>query len=260
MRGLSMTEAALSRRTGVPESDIRAFRSGRCDDDQQLRKVATALNLDPEALVHSAAKSWLPAPVSLKGLAMFTSLYRSDMTVNAYLIWDPETHLAAAFDTGTDTRLLTDFIGKHDLKLTHIFLTHTHGDHVAGLDNLRHAAPDATVHANKAEPWPGAQSFLEGTEFSLGKLTIGTRTTSGHSQGGTTYVIQGLARPVAVVGDALFAGSMGGGMVSYADALKTNREKIFTLPDNTVLCPGHGPMTTVAQEKQHNPFFPEFKN
>ena len=63
-----------------------------------------------------------------------------------------------------------------------------------------------------------------------------------------------------VVGDALFAGSMGGGMVSYADALRTNREKIMSLPDETVLCPGHGPMTTVGEEKKHNPFFPEFKS
>ena len=67
-----------------------------------------------------------------------------------------------------------------------------------------------------------------------------------------------LLDPLAVVGDALFAGSMGGGMVSYQDALRTNREKIMTLPDETIICPGHGPMSTIAEEKQNNPFFPEF--
>jgi len=71
-------------------------------------------------------------------------------------------------------------------------------------------------------------------------------------------VIDGLDRPIAIVGDAIFAGSMGGGMVSYQDALQTNREKIMTLADDTVLCPGHGPMTTVGEEKKNNPFFPEF--
>jgi glyoxylase-like metal-dependent hydrolase (beta-lactamase superfamily II) len=50
---------------------------------------------------------------------------------------------------------------------------------------------------------------------------------------------------------------MGGGMISYAEALENNRRKILTLPDQTVLCPGHGPLTTVGEEKQHNPFFPE---
>jgi glyoxylase-like metal-dependent hydrolase (beta-lactamase superfamily II) len=70
-----------------------------------------------------------------------------------------------------------------------------------------------------------------------------------------TYVVKGLSRPIAVVGDSLFACSMGGGNVSYDDALQNNLEKILTLPDETIICPGHGPMTTVGEEKVHNPFF-----
>jgi len=70
-----------------------------------------------------------------------------------------------------------------------------------------------------------------------------------------TYVVTGLARPIAIVGDSLFAGSMGGGNVSYDAALRNNLEKILTLLDETIICPGHGPMTTVGEEKQHNPFF-----
>jgi glyoxylase-like metal-dependent hydrolase (beta-lactamase superfamily II) len=70
-----------------------------------------------------------------------------------------------------------------------------------------------------------------------------------------TYVVNGRARPIAIVGDSLFAGSMGGGNVSYDDALRNNLEKILTLPDETIICPGHGPMTTVGEEKEHNPFF-----
>ena len=97
------------------------------------------------------------------------------------------------------------------------------------------------------------------TTFRAGALKIETRQTSGHSAGGITYVISGLPRPVAVVGDAIFAGSMGGGAVSYTDALRNNRNKIFTLPNEAVLCPGHGPLTTVGEEKLHNPFFPEFQ-
>ena len=98
-----------------------------------------------------------------------------------------------------------------------------------------------------------------GDGFKIGTLSVSTRLTKGHSPGGTTYVIHGLDRPVAIVGDALFAQSMGGGMISYQDALETNRKEIFTLPDETVVCPGHGPMTSVGEEKAHNPFFPEFK-
>jgi hydroxyacylglutathione hydrolase len=63
------------------------------------------------------------------------------------------------------------------------------------------------------------------------------------------------AKPVAVVGDSMFAGSIGGGMVSYVDALRNNREQILTLPDSTIICPGHGPLTTVREQKHANPFF-----
>jgi glyoxylase-like metal-dependent hydrolase (beta-lactamase superfamily II) len=73
-----------------------------------------------------------------------------------------------------------------------------------------------------------------------------------------TYLINGPNQDIAIVGDAIFAGSMGGGMVSYEDALRTNRDKIMTLPDKTILCPGHGPITSVGEEKKYNPFFPEF--
>jgi glyoxylase-like metal-dependent hydrolase (beta-lactamase superfamily II) len=72
-------------------------------------------------------------------------------------------------------------------------------------------------------------------------------------------VVTGLTRRLAVVGDALFAGSMGGGLVDYDEALRTNREGIFTLDDETILCPGHGPLSTVGEEKLHNAFFPEFQ-
>ena len=53
----------------------------------------------------------------------------------------------------------------------------------------------------------------------------------------------------------MFAGSMGGGKASYEAAIRTDREEILSLPDETVICPGHGPMTTVGEEKEHNPFF-----
>ncbi|MGE9296459.1 MAG: MBL fold metallo-hydrolase, partial [Puniceicoccales bacterium] len=61
--------------------------------------------------------------------------------------------------------------------------------------------------------------------------------------------------PVAIVGDALFAGSIGGVRANYHGALKMIRERVLSLPGETILCPGHGPITTVAEELQHNPYF-----
>src|SRR5205807_2158442 len=133
-------------------------------------------------------------------------------------------------------------------------LTHAHADHVADLPRLREET-GAEVFTPAREPVPGAEPIEEGKQFRLANLQIDTRLTWGHSPGGMTYVVTGLARPIAIVGDSLFAGSMGGGNVSYRDALRNNLEKILTLPEETIICPGHGPMTTVGEEKVHNPFF-----
>jgi glyoxylase-like metal-dependent hydrolase (beta-lactamase superfamily II) len=182
------------------------------------------------------------------------------MTVNAYLVWDAETKNAVAFDTGADAGPMIDFIQNNDLNLSLIFLTHTHPDHIMDLAKL---SADGTVTAfvHAREACAGAKTFeLNETDcWQSGGLKIEPRSTWGHSKGGISYVVSGLSRPVAIVGDALFASSMGGGMVSFADALATNRKEIFTLADHTIICPGHGPLTTVGEEKAHNPFYPEFK-
>ncbi len=111
------------------------------------------------------------------------------------------------------------------------------------------------MHVSEREPVTGAQAIKEGDTFKVGSLKIATLLTWGHSPGGLTYYVTGLARPIAIVGDSLFAGSMGGGTASYEEALRNNLEKILMLPDETVLCPGHGPLTTVVKEKADNPFF-----
>jgi glyoxylase-like metal-dependent hydrolase (beta-lactamase superfamily II) len=163
-------------------------------------------------------------------------------------------NISPPFDTGGDCSGILDEIRTRGLTMRSIFLTHSHGDHIFDLDRLREKT-GAPVFASSREPVEGAQAIEAGREFSLGTLRIGSRLTWGHSRGGITWVVSGLLRPVAVVGDALFAGSMGGGMVNYDAALSTNREEIFSLPDETVICPGHGPMTSVAEERLHNPFF-----
>jgi glyoxylase-like metal-dependent hydrolase (beta-lactamase superfamily II) len=153
------------------------------------------------------------------------------------------------------------FINSHKLQLEFVFLTHTHPDHIADIDKLRIETGNPTLLYNEREPWKNGQTFNTDASnaWEIGNLRIEPRLTWGHSRGGTSYVTDGLALPVVVVGDALFSSSMGGGMISFPDALKTNREQLFSLPDPTIVCPGHGPMTTIGEEKAHNPFYPEFK-
>ncbi len=179
------------------------------------------------------------------------------MIVNAYVVWDEVSRNAWVFDTGTDAQQILAFIEEEKLKVDAVFLTHTHRDHVACLNDLRIQSGNPKVYVHQLELLNGCDPIEEGFKHSMDSLSLVAKHTHGHSVGGLTYVIDGLEKPVAVVGDAIFAGSMGGGMVSYQDALQNNREKIMTLPGETIVCPGHGPMTTIDEERRHNPFFPE---
>jgi glyoxylase-like metal-dependent hydrolase (beta-lactamase superfamily II) len=252
-RGLDISDSELANKAGVSAQIIRKLRDGDVDESA-LQSIAPVLGLDGRALGEMAQGEWRPNGIeSLEGLAQFTTDYNG-MIVNAYVVWDPASHAAAAFDTGADCREMLRFAKHHKLNVQLILLTHAHADHVADLPALREET-GADVFTPTREPVPGAEPIEEGKKFRLGNLQIDTRLTWGHSPGGMTYVVTGLEHPIAIVGDSLFAGSMGGGNVSYGDALRNNLEKILTLSDETIICPGHGPMTTVGEEKQHNPFF-----
>ncbi len=252
MRGLVLTDALVAGRAGVSADAVKRLREGQWDE-AVARPVAPVLGLSADALAASGRKAWAPAPVALAGLVQFTTPFE-DMLVNSYLAWDAVTGEAVAFDTGADCTDMLALLAEKSLKLALIAISHTHGDHIFDLDRLKEVT-GARAIVGEREPLEGATPIQAGAEFAVGALRIAARLTWGHSRGGMTYVVHGLERPLAVVGDALFAGSMGGGMVSYADALATNRAEIFTLPDDTVVCPGHGPLTTVGEERVHNPFF-----
>jgi hydroxyacylglutathione hydrolase len=252
-RGLRISDTELAEKARVSSQKIRALRGDEFDELALLR-IAGVLGLAARPLYKLARGEWRPQKIDEPdGVAQFNTRYH-DMAVNAYLVWDPQSRAAAAFDTGGDCSEMVRFANRHKLNVQLILLTHAHADHVADLPRLREET-GGDVFAPADEPVPGAQPIKEGKRFRLGNFRIDTRLTWGHSQGGMTYVVTGLTHPIAIVGDSLFAGSMGGGNVSYQDALRNNLKKILTLPDDTIICPGHGPMTTVGEEKQHNPFF-----
>ena len=251
-RGLRISDTELAEKARVSSQKIRKLREGDFDELALLR-VAPVLGLAGRALCELAKNEWHPKKIDERGVAQFNTRYHG-MAVNAYLVWDPAARVAAAFDTGADCTEIVRFANQEKLSVKLILLTHAHSDHVADLPRLREQTA-GQVFAPARESVPGAESIEEGKRFRLGKLEIDTRLTWGHSRGGMTYVVTGLGVPIAIVGDSLFAGSMGGGNVSYDDALRNNLEKILTLPDETIICPGHGPMPTVGEEKIHNPFF-----
>ena len=255
-RGLGISKRELADKADVAVERIQALLAGEVDEEA-IRAVAPALSLDGEKLVVSANKAWRPEDHAIEGLFQANTPYH-DMLVNAFLIWDSSSNKAVVFDTGTDCGPILEQIKQRNLTVDAVLLTHTHGDHVADLDRLLSETGNPTVYANRLEPHPGATLIDEGWTLEIGGLSLRALLTSGHSVGGTTFLVDGLAQPVAIVGDALFAGSMGGGMISFAEALQNNRDKLMTLPDETLVCPGHGPISSIGEEKQANPFFPEF--
>jgi len=257
--GLGLGKSKLAEAAGLPVAEVTALLRGRLKPEA-LRKLAAVLQLDGPALEALARGESAPAPIQVAGLQQFNSAFPipgyAAMTVNSYLVVCPHTAVAVAFDTGTKGEALVEYLQEHGLDLRAIFLTHTHRDHVAAVPALRAAFPEANLHGPRREPFAGACGVGEGDCFEYGSLKIEARLTNGHSKGGTSYLISGLTDPLAMVGDALFAGSQGGvPEAQYASALKINRAQLLSLTPETILCPGHGPLTTVAHERHWNPFY-----
>lgn len=192
---------------------------------------------------------------------------------NCYILGDEKTGEGVVIDPGGDTAVIVRTLERHKLKPVAILATHGHFDHVEGLAGMKRATA-APIYVHKGdlpliqgmttqgalfgiqvEQAPPPDHFLaEGDTIRFGGYTLSVVHTPGHSQGSVCFKMD----KKVFVGDLLFAGSigrtdLGGG--DYATLIRSVEEKIFTLPDDTVVYPGHGPETTVGIEKRTNPFF-----
>ena len=205
----------------------------------------------------------------------------SPFAENCYVVHDAGE--AALIDPGTATeaerRLVLDYLEAHGLRVRHLLLTHAHIDHVFGcaffgerfgadadhggwqlhradLPLLEHAAVQAELFGVRITPPPAPTHLLEaGETIPLGGGAFTVRHAPGHAPGHVVFVSE--ADGFVIGGDVLFAGSIGRTDLwegSYPLHLQSIREQLLTLPDETVVYPGHGPATTVGQERRTNPF------
>lgn len=198
---------------------------------------------------------------------------------NMYILWDETSHDAVVVDPGmmrdAEREMVTKFIEEHNLNVKHVLLTHLHVDHVtsarwladetgadvcgSNLDaQLGHELPNqiAYFHLNvKCEELTVDRDLQDGDTIILGDETIQVLHVPGHSPGGLAFYLP--QSGLLISGDTIFNGSvgrtdlMGGDMAQLINSI---REKILPLPDETVIASGHGPTTTVADEKRCNPF------
>jgi hydroxyacylglutathione hydrolase len=179
-------------------------------------------------------------------------------------------------DPGLEADELLDFLEEQKLNPLAVILTHGHIDHIAGVTALRSRFPEIKLYIHKldanmlSEPVnnlstltgagfttePEDVSLQDGDEISLAGVKLLVLHTPGHTPGGISLYSK--QDGVVFVGDTLFVDSIGrtdfpGG--SMSQLLNSVRLKLFTLPEKTEVYPGHGPATTIAAEKAHNPFF-----
>lgn len=255
-----VSTAAAAKAAGISESELSTLEETGNAGGRPIAfgALATAVGLNAKKL-EAIAGGWTPSPKDLgiwRELRVFTTA-GDGMTVNCYLVWDEVTREAALFDTGLDAGPVLDCIKENNLTLRHIFITHSHWDHVEALPKIREAWPKARLHSGSKNA-PVDQRNKPSEIVHLGGLRVTHRETPGHAEDGVTYIVgnwQEDAPHVALVGDTIFAGSIGRGNQSWDLARQKVREQILSLPPDTLLCPGHGPLTTVKEEREHNPFF-----
>jgi glyoxylase-like metal-dependent hydrolase (beta-lactamase superfamily II) len=255
----NVSEEAAAKAAGLTVEELLALEdSGKIAKRPNFKALAPLIDLHSEKL-ERIANGWLPKPPDLgvwRELRWITT-EGSGMSVHCYLVWDEVTREAALFDTGFDAAPVFKLIEENQLQLRHLFITHTHADHIAGMGVVQTKFPKVRLHTN-AKSAPPQHRNRSNDFIQLGSLRITNRDTPGHAEDGVTYVIGTWpedAPHVAIVGDAIFTGSMGGAKQFGALAKQKVRDQILTLPPDTLICPGHGPLTTVGQEKANNPFF-----
>jgi hydroxyacylglutathione hydrolase len=177
---------------------------------------------------------------------------------NNYLVADEPGGVAVMIDAGGPVQPLLDYLTRGQLTLTHVLLTHHHGDHVVELDAVRAAYPDVPVliHELERDQVPQATGTLApGETIRTGALVIEPLHTPGHTAGMLSLLVDGTD---VFTGDTLFKGSIGGvrapGSTSYADIKSSVMDTLLTLPRSTRVHPGHTDPTTVGDELEHNKF------
>ena len=193
---------------------------------------------------------------------------------NCSVIGDEASHEAIVIDPGDDVERVLGLVRKHNLQVKQIVITHAHIDHVGGAMKLR-AATGAPILLNQNDyallkmldvqaawigmPTPGKveidNSLGQADTVRAGSLAAQVLETPGHTEGSICLYFP--LEKKLIAGDTLFAGSIGrtdlpGG--SYQKILHSLHDRVLALPDETVVVPGHGPLTTIGEERASNPF------
>ena len=261
-RGRGLSEAALASAAGLTAADVGRIEAYELTpDDGRIRTLAGALDLDAEKLV-GISKGWVPARGNASHddarLSVERTILEVGMEVNAYALKCKASGEGAIVDAGGQAGRILAQVERMNLKVTHVLLTHGHGDHVGALAEIAEATAARVYCCERDFGLLGSlKEFVtdlvdDGWRTNVGRIGIDAVSLPGHTAGGIGYGADG----IFFSGDALFAGSMGGAPgPAYAGQIAAVTEKLLSRDGNTRVFPGHGPITSVSEELAHNPFF-----
>jgi glyoxylase-like metal-dependent hydrolase (beta-lactamase superfamily II) len=259
-QGLSVGD--VSRMTGLAIGDISSWERGEPVRNRgEVSALATALGLRADPLAKIALDKWEPQAQRLPGWIETVEGSVGGYGVHGYIVYDEGE--ALVIDTAYNASAMIEALQRHEVRLVGICLTHGHADHAEGIEHiLMHQEAPVYLGSEDVDllEWQPRVGLLatprDGQVITIGRRTIRCVATPGHTPGGMSYWMDDPDCPVCFVGDTLFAGSIGRSNPSslYPMHLESVRVRLLALSPHCRLLPGHGPATTVAEERKYNPF------
>ena len=238
--GLKISLKDLALKSLVSEKDISLMEAYKLKPTkEQISKFSKILNLNEKKLINIF--NWEPKKSKLESSSIKVIKIENDYhgyLVNSYIVVKGENALLV--DTGANPQNIIYKLKELNVELSGIFLTHGHGDHVYGAEEI-----------SKMFNCEIFRDFNSDINLKINNFDVKVIFTPGHTAKSCSYLIG----KFLFVGDEFFAGSIGNSGIPYEKHLETIKKRLFTLNNNVVILPGHGPATTVKEEKDNNPFF-----
>jgi glyoxylase-like metal-dependent hydrolase (beta-lactamase superfamily II) len=260
MRQLGINSHVLAERAVVSLENIEdAINYRSVPDLSELKRLAAALEMNEVGLV-ALAQGQYPLP-EIAGLPFCLYPLRTAHGIgvaNAYIVADCSLASGILFDTGSDFALLRRVWPKAIRKLDAIFLTHPETEHIGGLAGVLDLFGRVPVFAPEGARLPNTMELGEGAKMQFQGIDVHALRTPGHVEAHNCYVVSVPrivgATTLLISGDLLFAGSVGGAYFCKRQFTAHLHRLVGLLAPTTVVAPGHGPLTTIKNERQFNPF------